>query len=78
MKQGMRELETYQVADEYFRGKYHKDFQRLANGVFASYLQRYSDADDTSFLDIAASAFPVLAKGVLEELEKSSKESNKK
>ncbi len=78
LKQGMRELETYQVADEYFRGKYHKDFQRLANGVFASYLQRYSDADDTSFLDIAASAFPVLAKGFLEELEKSSKESNKK
>lgn len=70
LKKGMLELETYQICDEHFKGARHKDFQTLADGVFTSYLRHYNQSDDSSFLDRASQAFPVLAKGFLTDLDK--------
>ena len=45
---GINELRTYGVINKHFQGRYYKDLQRLASGVFADFLQIYiSTADDT-------------------------------
>lgn len=65
---GMEELAAYRAVNEHFQGRYFNRLADLANGVFADFLQIYSDEDDNSLLSQAGEAFPEFARHFLNAL----------
>lgn len=65
---GMSELYLYNVLDEHFRGRFRQDLQRLANGVFADFLQIYMQTDNPALLNEAVEKYPGFGSDFLREL----------
>lgn len=62
---GIQELQLYEVLDAHFRRAFHKDFQKLADGVFASLTQIFIESGDDSALVEAAEKYPLFGKTFL-------------
>ena len=65
---GLQELHMYTVCNTHFHGRYHKEFSRLARGVFADLVQDYLKTKDDSLLQEGIAAAPDFAKDFLELL----------
>lgn len=65
---GLNELRAYNVCNMHFHGRYYKDFQRLAVGVFADFLQIYISKGDDSLLQQACSLCPDFARDFLAQV----------
>ena len=65
---GLNELRAYNVCNRHFHGRYYKDFQRLAVGVFADFLQIYISKGDDSLLQQACSLCPDFARDFLAQV----------
>lgn len=65
---GMKELETYEVVNKHFDGRYLRAFSSLANGVFSAFLKHQLDTGDESYLKEATERFPILGGEFLKEL----------
>lgn len=62
---GLQELHMYTVCNTHFHGRYHKEFSRLARGVFADLVQDYLKTKDDSLLQEGIAAAPDFAKDFL-------------
>ena len=65
---GLEELRTYNVCNKHFKGRYYKDFCRLATGVFADFLQLYIETDDDTLLNRGIALCPDFAKDFLQHV----------
>lgn len=68
LKHGLRELEVFYELNRHFSGRYHKDFENLAVGVFARLYTHVIESDDDAPYQAAAKMFPGFAKNFLERL----------
>ncbi len=66
---GLSELRAYSVCNRHFRGRYAKDFQQLAFGVFADLLHIYIETEDNTLFEQACSLCPDFARGFLAHLD---------
>ena len=62
---GLRELRTYSACNAHFRGRYYKEFSRLARGVFADFVQDYLKTQDDGLLREGIAAAPDFARDFL-------------
>lgn len=67
-KHGFKEMRVYDVCDKHFRGRYHDDFQILANGIFADWVKIFCDSDEDTLLQEGVKEFPLFARQFLSEL----------
>lgn len=65
---GMKELEVYDTLDRHFRGKLHKEFSGLADGVFADLTAYYAETGDDGPLIRACESWPMLGRDFLNKL----------
>ena len=62
---GLNELRTYNICNAHFRGRYYKDFSRLARGVFSDFVQDYLKSKDDGLLQEGIAAAPDFARDFL-------------
>lgn len=67
-RHGMAELKTYYVVNQHFHNRYFRRMADLASGVFANFLEIYTEEGDSSLLDQASTAFPEFAAHFLQQL----------
>lgn len=64
-RHGLQELRMYTVCNAHFRGRYFKEFSRLARSVFADFVQDYLKTKDDSLLQEGIAAAPAFARDFL-------------
>lgn len=68
LRHGLRELEVFDELNRHFSGKYRKDFENLAVGVFARLYTHAIESDDDAPFQMAVKLFSGFARNFLEQL----------
>jgi len=67
-KHGMAELYCYDVVNKHFKNDYFDDLSRLANGVFANFLELKVKNNASIFLDRACELFPDFGRNFMKQI----------